>query len=142
MRRLARLIFNRWVLLGVGLIAGALLIWWVGPEIAISNFRPFEAESVRWIQIAILVLSPVARITWKFVKARRASAALIEGLVQPPARAEAQKDPAATEVAQLRQRFEEAVGLLRKRRFGGEKPSLWTRIRSLGSQQYLYGLLT
>jgi type VI secretion system protein ImpL len=140
MRRLARLIFNRWVLLSVGLLAGALLIWWVGPEISISNFRPFETETVRWIQIAVLVLTPVGRITWKFFKARSASAALIDGLVQQPARTEAQKDPAATEVAQLRQRFEEAVGLLRKRRFGGEKPSLWTQIRSLGSQQYLYNL--
>ena len=116
MRRLARLIFNRWVLLGIGLLAGALLIWWVGPEISISNFRPFETETVRWIQIAILVLTPVGRITWKLFKARRASAALIDGLVQQPARTEAQKDPAAPEVTQLRQRFEEAVGLLRKRR--------------------------
>ncbi len=42
-------------------------------------------------------------------------------------------DPASGEVAQLRRRFEEAVGLLRKRRFGTDKPSLWTRLRALGS---------
>ena len=42
--------------------------------------------------------------------------------------------------AQLRQRFEQALGLLRKLRFGVDSPSLWTRIRSLGSQQYLYDL--
>ena len=46
---IARLIFNRWVLLGFGLFAGAVLIWWVGPEISIGSVRPLAAESVRWI---------------------------------------------------------------------------------------------
>ena len=49
-------------------------------------------------------------------------------------------DPAGGEVAQLRRRFEEAVSLLRKRHFGTDRPSLWTRLRALGSSQYLYDL--
>ena len=141
MRRLARLIFNRWVLTAVGLIAVALLIWWVGPTIAISNFYPLESERVRWVLIALVVLVPVGRLTRRAVKARRANAALTSGLLQAaPARVEARPDASAEEVAQLRQRFEQAVGLLRKLRFGTEKPSLWARIRALGSQQYLYDL--
>jgi type VI secretion system protein ImpL len=136
MRRLARLIFNRWMLISVGLIAVAVLIWWVGPTISISNFYPFEAEWVRWIQIAVLFLAPVVRMSWRFISARRANAALATALVKPEARV----DPSAGEVVQLRQRFESAVGMLRKRSFGSEKPSLWARIRSLGSQQYLYDL--
>jgi type VI secretion system protein ImpL len=135
MRRLGRLIFNRWVLGIIGLIAAALVIWWVGPTISIKNFYPFESEWVRWLQIGLMVLTPVARITWKYVKARRANAALESGLLQP-----AKPDPSAGEVQQLRQRFEGAVALLRRRSFGSEKPSLWTRIRSIGSQQYLYDL--
>ena len=46
----------------------------------------------------------------------------------------------AAEATQLRQRFEEALDLLKKLRFGVDRPSLWTRIRALGSQQYLYNL--
>ena len=134
-----KLIFSYWVLLAVGLLALALLVWWGGPTISISNFRPFESETVRWIQIAIIGLSPVARAGWRFVKARRANAALTTGLLQPPA-ADARPDATAEEAAHLRQRFEEALGLLRKLRFGTERPSLWARIGALGSQQHLYNL--
>ncbi len=141
MRWLARLIFNRWVLIAIGLVTVAVLIWWVGPTISISNFYPFQSEWVRWIQIAVLFLTPVGRLVWRLVSARRANRALASGLLQPAAgQAGAQPDPSAGEIAQLRQRFEEAVGLLRKRGLGSEKPSLWARIRSLGSQQYLYDL--
>jgi type VI secretion system protein ImpL len=135
MRRLGRLIFNRWVLGAIGLIAAAVLIWWVGPLIAIKEFYPLEAEWVRWTLIALIVLIPVVRIVWRHVRARRANAALESGLLQA-----AKADPAAGEVQQLRQRFEGAMALLRKRSFGGEKPSLWARIRTLGSRQYLYDL--
>jgi type VI secretion system protein ImpL len=131
-----KLIFNRWVLLAIGLLALALLVWWIGPTISIGDFRPFESETVRWILIAIIILAPAARAGWRFYKAKRANAALTTGLLQAPARPDAK----AEEAAQLRQRFEEALGLLKQLRFGAERPSLWTRIRSLGSQQHLYNL--
>jgi type VI secretion system protein ImpL len=136
-KRLARLIFNRWVLGVIGLVAAACVIWYVGPTISVKNFYPFEAEWVRWIQIAILVLAPIVRWAWRFITARRANKALENGILQAGA---AKPDASAAEVAQLRQRFEQAVDLLRKRSFGGEKPSLWARIRALGSKQYLYDL--
>ena len=44
MRRVARLVFNRWVLGAVGILAIALLIWFVGPMIAVQDYRPFEPE--------------------------------------------------------------------------------------------------
>jgi type VI secretion system protein ImpL len=136
MTRLLGLIFNRWVLLGIGLAVVAVLIWWVGPTISIKNVYPFEAEWVRWLQIAVLFLTPVVRVSWRFISARRANAALATALVKPDVR----KDPSAGEVAQLSQRFESAVGMLRTRSLGTDKPSLRQRLRALGSQQYLYDL--
>jgi type VI secretion system protein ImpL len=135
-----KLIFNRWVLLGIVVLALALLVWWIGPTISISNFRPYEQESVRWIQISFIVLTPVARWAWRYIKAKRANAALTSGLLQPPAADPARPSASAAEATQLRQRFEEALDLLKKLRFGVDRPSLWTRIRALGSQQYLYNL--
>jgi type VI secretion system protein ImpL len=134
-----KLIFNRWVLLGVGILALALLVWWIGPTISISNFRPYEQESVRWVQITFIVLTPVVRWLWQRYRAKRADKTLTDGLLQPPA-ADAPPSASAEEAKQLRQRFEEALGLLKKLRFGVDRPSLWTRIRALGSQQYLYNL--
>ena len=139
MRRIGRAIFNRWVLGAIGLITLALLVWWVGPWISIKDFYPYEAEWVRWLQISIIVLSPLVRLGWKFAQARRRNAALTEGLLKP-AGAAAALDPAAGEVGQLRRRFEDALTQLRKRHFGSDKPSLWTRLRGLGSRQYLYDL--
>jgi type VI secretion system protein ImpL len=134
------LIFNRWVLLGVVVLALALLVWLIGPTISISNFRPYEQESVRWIQISFIVLTPVVRWAWRYFKAKRANAALTTGLLEPPAADQARPSASAAEATQLRQRFEEALDLLKKLRFGVDRPSLWTRIRALGSQQYLYNL--
>src|SRR5258705_7628432 len=138
-RTIFSLIFNRWVLLGIVVLALALLVWLIGPTISISNFRPYEQESVRWIQISFIVLAPVVRWVWRYIRAKRANAALTTGLLQPPA-AEARPSASAAEATQLRQRFEEALDLLKKLRFGVDRPSLWTRIRALGSQQYLYSL--
>jgi type VI secretion system protein ImpL len=133
-----KLIFNRWVLLAIGLLALAVLVWWIGPTISIASFRPYEQEWVRIIQIAFIVLTPVARALWRYYKARRANAALTSGLLQPAPGVQA--TASSEEAAQLRQRFEEALGLLKKLRFGVERPSLWMRLRALGSQQHLYNL--
>jgi len=135
-----RVIFNRWVLLAIGLLALALVVWWVFPTISISNFRPYEQEWVRIIQIAFIVLTPVARWAWRYFKARRANAALASGLLQASPAAGFHSSASTDEATQLRQRFEEALGLLRKLRFGVERPSIWMRMRALGSQQYLYNL--
>jgi type VI secretion system protein ImpL len=143
MKRVLRLLFNRWVLTGIGLLAIALVIWWLGPAIAIHDVYPLEAEWVRWVHILLVVLMPVSRLAWKAYKARRNNTALMDGLLDAgpaPAPAEARPDPSAAETNQLRLRFEEALGLLRRLRHGTDTPSLWTRIRSLGGQQYLYDL--
>jgi type VI secretion system protein ImpL len=137
MRRIGRAIFNRWVLGAICLLALALLVWWVGPWISIKNFYPYEAEWVRWLQISIIILSPIARLGWKFLQARRGNAALADGLLRPGG---APLDASAGEVGQLRRRFADALNLLKRRHFGSDKPSLWARIRGLGSRQYLYDL--
>jgi type VI secretion system protein ImpL len=136
--KILKLIFNRWVFLAIGILALALLVWLIGPTISISSFRPYEQEWVRIIQIAFIVLAPVVRWGWRHIRAKRANAALTKGLLQPPA--EARPSASAEEAKQLSQRFEEALDLLKKLRFGVDHPSLWTRIRALGSQQYLYNL--
>jgi type VI secretion system protein ImpL len=136
-----RLIFNRWVLGAVCMLAIALLIWWVGPTISIHNFYPLESEWARWLHIAVVLLVPIVRLGWDIHRSRKGNSELMSGLLRLiPSKGETPADPGAGEVAQLRKRFEDALALLRKLRFGGERTSLWARLRSLGSQQYLYDL--
>jgi type VI secretion system protein ImpL len=137
--KILKLIFNRWVFLAIGILALALLVWLIGPTISISSFRPYEQEWVRIIQIAFIVLTPVVKWGWQRYRAKRSNAKLADGLLQASV-AEARPSASAEEAKQLRQRFEEALDLLKKLRFGVDHPSLWTRIRALGSQQYLYNL--
>ena len=137
--KILKLIFNRWVFLAIGILALAVLVWLIGPAISISSFRPYEQEWVRIIQIAFIVLTPVVKWGWQRHRAKRADKTLTDGLLKPPP-PEAQPSASAEEAKQLRQRFEEALGLLKKLRFGVDRPSLWARIRALGSQQYLYNL--
>src|SRR5262249_4758384 len=133
-----KLIFSRWMLLAIGILALAMLVWWIGPTVSISNFRPYESALVRCFQIELIALSPVVRTGWRWYKGEKGNAAIADGLLKAPA--PVGPDAKSEEATQLRQRFEEALGLLKQIRFGAERPTLWTRLRTLGSQQHLYNL--
>jgi hypothetical protein len=71
------LVFNRWVLMAVLLLAVALAIWIVGPLVAIADVRPLETAASRWTAIglvAALVIVVVAWVGGAFVGAAAAAA--------------------------------------------------------------------
>jgi type VI secretion system protein ImpL len=98
----------------LGVIALSLLIWFVGPLIAIASFRPLDSEWVRAILIAALILFFVARWAWRLIKAKRADAQLAKSMVAQDQAAQPSEPAGAKEVVLLRQRFEEAIALLKE----------------------------
>ena len=142
MKKLLGIFFNRWVLAALGLLAVALLIWFAGPLLAFADYRPLESETVRWIVIAIIVAAYLARVVWRALRARQSNSQLIEGLLKQPAAApRPEEGPAAQEVAALRQRFEEAMRVLRQARLGepvGRPVRRW--LAALSPRQYVYQL--
>ena len=78
MSKILGLLFNRWVFGILGLIALSLLIWFVGPLVAIADYRPLESESARCDLIGVIVLFVVVRLVWRFAKAKWANAQLME----------------------------------------------------------------
>jgi len=126
------------VLLVVGILALAMIVWWIGPTISISNFRPFESEMVRWFQIAFIALAPAARAGWRWYKAKKGNAAIADALLKAPG------PPARRQVG----RSHAAPAALR----GGARPPAADQVRrgatlavdaaaqALGSQQHLYNL--
>src|SRR4051812_49918117 len=82
-------IFNRRVMAVLGLIALALIIWFLGPLLAFAEWRPLDSALVRAIVIAAVVLFYIGRWTWRLWEAKRQKAQLAEGVVAqnapPPA---------------------------------------------------------
>jgi type VI secretion system protein ImpL len=109
MAKLRTLLSNRWFWRFVGAIVGGLLLWFVGPLIAIASVRPLAWWPVRLI-VALLPLILVTLFWWLArQRERKANAALVDALA-PPA--------GATERGELETKLSEALGMLRTSRVG------------------------
>jgi type VI secretion system protein ImpL len=137
MKKIFKALFHPVVLGILGLLALALIIWFVGPLIAIAGHAPLESAVARWIVIGVIVLIAVLRLIIVKWRARKANAKLVEGLSSSP---EAGGAAESAEVQTLRKRFEDALGVLKKSQLGAKQQSGFSKLFSLGSARYLYEL--
>ncbi len=123
MRRIFSWIFNGTVLVLLGLIALALLIWFGGDAISIGGWVPLESPAVRaGLIVVVFVIWLTVRITG-WLRNRRANAALLKELSKdspPGAPAAADRGLGAEEVAELRKRFDHAIATLKTSRIAGQ----------------------
>ena len=145
MKKILGLIFNRWTMAILGLLAISLLIWYVGPSIkldlpllGLAEYRPLESEKVRGALIALIVLFYIGKLVWRLVKAKTANARLFDGMLKQTPVQPRPDAPGIEEVAVLGKRFEDAVGLLKKDRLGGKDKKSGVAI--LFGRQYVYEL--
>ncbi len=110
MQNLLKVLAHRYVISAVGLLALALIIWFVGPLIGIADSRPLESITARLIAILLIVLLALAVEIVRLVRTSRAASKLGAGI----AAQDDAGDRPAEEVAALKKRFEEAVEVLRK----------------------------
>ena len=137
MKKLLGLVFNRWVLMAVLLAALSLVIWIVGPLVAIAGREPLETEASRWITIGTVAGLLVLSVVWKAWRARQGNAAVVNQLMTSPAGA-AGKEAESPDLAAVRERFERALLTLKRARFGsGKLLAGWSA--KLGGR-YLYEL--
>ncbi|HEY1392498.1 MAG TPA: type VI secretion system membrane subunit TssM, partial [Methylibium sp.] len=131
----------------VGLLAAGTLVWFVGPLIALAGTTPLAGEGQRWIVIAAMGSLAVMHTAWRAIQAARNNRRLMEGMASaarreeepqaPPGGADASvQTPGEQEVALLGERFERAVGMLKRRRVGGRGPLL----AALTGRPYVYEL--
>ena len=123
----------------LALLIIGVLVWWIGPLVAIGTWTPLVSELSRAILIGVVVLLVVLRIALSRWRARRASHHLTEGLTKAPAGKADEPENAEQKI--LNTRFAEAVASLRKMRLhaAGKKPG-WRDWISLSSGSYLYEL--
>ncbi|MDD5296190.1 MAG: type VI secretion system membrane subunit TssM [Rhodocyclaceae bacterium] len=123
-----KILTNKWFLGGLGMLALALLIWFVGDAIAVFDHRPLGSPWARGILIALIALTWAGIEVWHVIRARKANEKMLEqmaGVTDDPSEARSRE-----EVAQLKSHFEQAVGTLKKARFKDKS----------GAQAYLYQL--
>jgi type VI secretion system protein ImpL len=129
-------ILNPWLLAVLGLLALALVIWFVGPQVSIFGFVPLASETARWILIALVILLYVATKVWGALRARRTNQQVVADLAAQGAPSVATE---SAEARQLRERFEAALQTLRKMRFGA-KGGFWSSLSWKFGRQFLYEL--
>lgn len=115
MNRLRTWLTARWLLTLLGTLALALLIWILGPLIGFAGAEPLASPTPRWIAIGVLLgLWGVTRIL-VLARSQWRNRRLIDQLAAAPAET---PDPAqlasAEELQMLRERFDTALGVLRK----------------------------
>jgi type VI secretion system protein ImpL len=119
-----------WMLPVLGMIALAVLIWFLGPFIAFAGWAPLERETARWIAIALIIGLFVLHRLWRYLSARRKNSQMMANLAAAPEPAPDEASTAsAEELATLKQRFDEALAVLKK-----------TDIKHRLGGQYLYQL--
>ena len=116
MKKILGLIFNRWVLIAVLLLAVGCVIWIVGPLVAIAGNEPLATERARWIAIGALVGCVALSVAWSRWRARRGNAAVVNQLIA--AKPESKMDAESPDLAAVRDRFEHALQTLKRARFG------------------------
>ncbi|HSC62473.1 MAG TPA: type VI secretion system membrane subunit TssM [Caldimonas sp.] len=119
--KLLGLVFNRWVLLAVLLLAVSLVIWIAGPVFGLTDrddrrWFPLESESARWMTIAAIAALMAIVVAWRAWRAKRGNAAVVNQLMAQPAGD--RKEAESADMLAVRQRFEKALFTLRRARFG------------------------
>ena len=119
MKTLLGIVFNRWTLFTVLLAALSLVVWIVGPLVAVAGREPLETERSRWFSIATLVVLAMLTIAWNAWRAQRGNASVVKQLMAAPA--PSTEPTESPDLAAVRARFERALLQLRSARFGSGK---------------------
>jgi type VI secretion system protein ImpL len=122
----------RWFVTLIGAIILALVVWFVGPLIAVGNVRPLDSEIIRLIVVlVILVVWGIWNIV-SLLRTKKSNDELVKGISEASAADSVAVDleeQKKEEVGVLQDRLEDALALLKRAKLG--KGS---------NRQYLYQL--
>ncbi|MCU7878890.1 MAG: type VI secretion system membrane subunit TssM [Candidatus Thiodiazotropha sp. (ex Lucinoma borealis)] len=130
MQAILRIIKNRWLIAVLGLIAISVIIWLVGPLIAIAGLEPLGSVLARLITIAVVVLLWGAIQLRRYLASRKKNQQMLESVVgQKVLPGDNRSHESDEEVQILSQRLDDAIRILKESKVGGKH-----------NRQYLYQL--
>jgi type VI secretion system protein ImpL len=112
LRRLFNLIFNRTMLVLLGLLALCGFIWFAGPLFAFADIRPLAGEQARWNVIITICALFLIWLVARFWRRKNLNAKFLAHITKIRGLAkEKDEDPLGTsEVQALQQQFSQALG--------------------------------
>ena len=138
MKKVLSFLFSGWVLAIIGLLALSLVIWIVGPLVAIGSWRPLESVWSRLILIGLIVGIYALVKVIGVIRAKKANQNVVNQLLAPAPKG-ADAEPEAPEVKLLRERFEKGMETLKNARFEAHK-GVWSGLKARAGKRYLYEL--
>jgi type VI secretion system protein ImpL len=112
-----KILTHRWFLGGLGVLALVLLVLLVGDLVAFADHRPLETRRARLIAALVLVAAWIVYEAVRMLLQRRANRKLLDQMAAGDE--DEGERRSREELAQLRQRFEQAAAVLGKVRFDG-----------------------
>ena len=114
---------KKWVIQFIGVVALCVLIWFVGPLIAIAGKAILESAWVRGVTIAAIVVAWIIFRLLMQVRAGRKDQQLMTDLAAGVPGKSAEQQAGEEEVEHLQKTFEEALGELRNKLAKGKRGS-------------------
>ena len=137
MKALVKLLFGGFMLRLLGALSLGLVIWYAGPLLAFADWHPLEPPNARIATIAVVLVLWLGKRLITLARQKLFNRKLLDALVPAPG-----KEPAGEENAEdvrvVRERFAQALGIMRHTSLTAKPPSLWTHLAS--KQQYVYQL--
>ena len=109
------LAYKRWIFGALIVLALAILVWFVGPLVAIGDSRPLDSATTRWVVIVLMILLWAGFEALRLWRIRRKSEQLVASL------SEGGQDASLSqaEAQLLKNRFTDAMAALKGTSFGG-----------------------
>ena len=137
MKAILRLLFGGFILRLAGAIALGLVIWFAGPLLAFAGWHPLESANARFAAIAIVLVLWLGKRLLGALRQKVFNRKLLDALAPVPAQAPANEQD-AEDLRVVRERFAQALGIMRHTSLGAKAPSVWSRLTA--KQQYVYQL--
>ncbi len=105
---------NRWFVSITGLICVSVLIWFVGPMIAIAGEVPLASPMIRLLAILVVVVLWGLNNLRIQLQVNKANNELVAGFDEPQNQLDPSQAQSSEEVAQLKARFDDALQVMKK----------------------------
>lgn len=119
-KKLFAILTAKWLITLIGAIILSLLIWFFGPLLAFADMRPLDGEFARLITVLVIVVIWGLANLFSVMRQKRSNDQMIEDMVEAADTGPSPDELAsADEVAQLKERAQDALALLKKAKLGG-----------------------